>query len=317
MTSTNPLLPPEISDSMMARSANMGALLVFASALAWSLGGLLSRMADVDNVWNTVFWRSGTAALALILFMLLRDGPKGTRSLFAEMGLPGIAVAACFTSASTLFIIALNHTSVANVLLMQAGVPLFAALISWAVFREWLRPSTWLAIAAVICGVAVMVSDSLGGGVSPLGDGLALLIAIAFATATVISRRFSNIRMTPAVCLGAFGGCLIALAMSLWTVGSVAVTFVQWLWLVGFGLSLALGMALFASGVRLIPSAFAALLGTAETILGPIWVWLAIGEVPSNRTLIGGSIVMTALLLYLGWQMRENHRVKRIAPQVH
>ena len=94
------------------------------------------------------------------------------------MGLPGIAVACCFAIASTSFVVALAYTTVANILLMQAGVPLIAALIAFVLFRERVSLATWAAIAAVIVGVAIMVSDSLSGNVSPIGDGLAVLIAL-------------------------------------------------------------------------------------------------------------------------------------------
>src|SRR3546814_7891685 len=105
-------------------SQPLGAWLVFGSAMVWSLGGILARLADVENAWTAVFWRSGTAALFLLGFMLLRDGRAGTVALFARMGLPGLAVALCFAIASTSFVVALQFTTVANILLMQAGVPL-------------------------------------------------------------------------------------------------------------------------------------------------------------------------------------------------
>src|SRR3546814_3372811 len=86
--------------------------------------------------------------------MLLRDGRAGTVALFARMGLPGLAVALCFAIASTSFVVALQFTTVANILLMQAGVPLIAALVYRILFGEQLRVTTWLAIAVVISGVA-------------------------------------------------------------------------------------------------------------------------------------------------------------------
>jgi drug/metabolite transporter (DMT)-like permease len=85
---------------------------------------------------------------------------------------------------------------------MQAGVPLIAALLTWTLFREKISGATWAAIAAVIAGVAIMVSESFTGKVSALGDGLALLISVMFAIATVITRRHAQVRMAPAVCLG-------------------------------------------------------------------------------------------------------------------
>jgi len=295
----------------------LGPWLVFASAFVWSLGGILARLAEVENPWTTIFWRAGTATLLLIVFMLLRDGRAGTLALFARMGAPGLAVALCFAIASTAFVVALQFTTVANILLMQAGVPLIAALISRVLFGEPLRLVTGIAIAAVISGVAVMVSDSLTGRVSPVGDGLSLLIAFSFATATVITRRKAGIRMTPAVCTGAAVSCVAALAMSLATAGGVAVSGWQLPILAVFGISLGLGLALFTQGARLIPSAFAALLGTAETILGPLWVWMFLGETPTPRTIIGGAIVLAAIVAYLIWQLANNRKIRRLAPPAH
>jgi drug/metabolite transporter (DMT)-like permease len=308
---------PARGETTQAASHTLGAWLVLGSALVWSLGGIIARLADVENPWATVFWRAGTATLFLLAFMLLRDGRSGTVRLFTHMGAPGLAVAACFAIASTSFVVALQFTTVANVLLMQAGVPLIAALISRVLFGERLRLMTGIAIAAVIAGVAVMVSDSLTGRVSPIGDGLSLLIALSFASATVITRRHAGIRMTPAVCTGSAIGCAIALVVSLVTAGSVAVEAWQLPILGLFGISLGLGMALFTQGARLIPSAFAALLGTAETILGPVWVWLFLSETPAPRTLIGGAIVVAAILAYLAWQISHNRKIRRLAPPAH
>ena len=178
-------------------------LLVFLSALMWSFGGTIARFIHLGDSWTVVFWRSLWAVVFLIAFMVWRDGWRGALRLFRDMGLPGLGVAFCFATASTSFIVALAYTTVANILLMQAGVPLLAALLAWVLFREGVSPGTWIAIAAVITGVAIMVSESLGGAVSPIGDGLALLIAVMFSFATVITRRFAHVRMVPATCLGA------------------------------------------------------------------------------------------------------------------
>ena len=190
--------PAAILPAVSRHEERFGYLLVFLSALMWSFGGTIARFIDSADSWTVVFWRSVWAAAFLICFMAWRDGWRGTLKLFRGMGLPGLAVALCFATASTAFVVALAYTTVANILLMQAGVPLLAALFAWALFREQVAAATWVAIAAVIAGVAIMVSESLDGTVSPVGDGLALLIAVVFATATVITRRFSHVRMTPA-----------------------------------------------------------------------------------------------------------------------
>lgn len=285
----------------------LGFLLVTLSALFWSFGGAIARFIEAES-WTMVFWRSVWAAAFLIGFMLWRDGMRGTIALFRNMGLPGLAVGICFAVASTSFVVALAYTTVANIVLMQAGVPLLAALMGWIIYREKVSLATWLAIAVVIGGVAIMVSESFTGDVSPIGDGLALLIAVAFSSATVITRRFAHVRMTPATCLGT----LIAAAFAATQASAFAVGAVDMAWLFAFGaLNLGLGLALFATGARLIPAAFAALLGTLETVLGPVWVWLIHAETPSVRTVIGGTVIFAALLVHIALEFRRQARPQR------
>jgi drug/metabolite transporter (DMT)-like permease len=290
------------------RDERIGFLLVFLSALFWSFGGAIARFIDAGDSWTVVFWRSFWAAAFLLGFMLWRDGLRGTLNLFRGMGLPGLAVALCFATASTSFVVALAYTTVANILLMQAGVPLIAALIAWLLFRETVALPTWAAIAAVIAGVAIMVSESFTGDVSPVGDGLAQLIAFAFSIATVITRRFAHVRMTPATCLGTVFAALFAASQT----ETFATSQRDMAFLFAFGaVNLGLGLACFASGARLIPAAFAALLGTLETVLGPVWVWLIHAEVPSARTVLGGSVVFVALLIHIGLEFKRQSRPAR------
>jgi drug/metabolite transporter (DMT)-like permease len=234
--------------------------------------------------------------------MLWQNGRKATVALFLVMGWPGVGVAACFAMASTCFVVALAYTTVANVLLLQAGVPLIAALMAFVFFRERVPRATWIAIAAVISGVAVMVSESFGGNVSPIGDGLALMVALAFATATVVTRRHAHVAMMPAVCLGT----VIAACVSATQVGGFAVGVTDGALLFGFGaLNLGLGLAMFVTGVRRLPAAVAALIGIAEPVLGPLWVWLIHHEIPSQRTILGGAVVFVALVAHIVWQLRQ------------
>jgi drug/metabolite transporter (DMT)-like permease len=286
----------------------LGAFLVAGSALVWSFGGAIARTLSVTDPWAIIFWRSLFAALFLLCFMLVRDGPRGTVALFRGMGWPGLAVAACFAVASGTFILALQHTSVANILLIQAAVPLIAALMGVVLFGERVGLATWAAIAGVIAGVGIMVSASFGGKVSPIGDGLALLIATSFATATVITRRYSHVRMTPAVCAGTL--MILAAATPLVTAFPVSMPDMGLLFAFG-ALNLGLGLALFTTGARLLAAPLAAMIGTLETVLGPIWAWAIHGETAGPRTLIGGAVVLTALLLHIAAQAWNEQRRTR------
>ena len=313
-----------------ASQEKIGATLVFLSALFWSFGGAIARFLDIESSWTIVFWRALFAGLFLLGFLLIRDGPRETVRLYRNMGLPGLVVGFGFAVASTSFIIAIQFTTVANVILIQAGVPLLAALMAWAIYRERIALSTWIAIAAVIFGVALMVmggpilealdtmlgtdmfvaAEIPGAGIDTshawIGNLLALAIATVFAMVTVVTRRFQNIRQTPGASLGCFAACLVAFFMAPTTsvtVGELGI-------LVIFGmLNLGLGMALFVTGARMIPSAFAALLGTAETVLGPVWVAIVHHEIPGTETIIGGAIVLLALLAYLYSALRAQRTV--------
>jgi drug/metabolite transporter (DMT)-like permease len=283
----------------------LGVALVAGSAIMWSFGGTIARYITVEDSWTVVFWRSYFATLFLLIFMVLRDGLPATLHAFRDMGKPGLLVAACFTIASMAFVVALAYTTVANILLMQAGVPLLAALIGWIMFRERTSATTWMAILMVIAGVGVMVSNTFTGKVSPVGDGLAVLIALVFAIATVTTRRKHTIRMVPANTLAV----ATAMVISGFLAKAYIVSWSDLLWLAAFGaLNLGLGLALFSYGARMVPAALAALVGTLEPVLGPIWVWLVHGEVPDQRTLIGGGIVFAALLAHLGNEWRLQRR---------
>lgn len=286
----------------------VGYVLVFLAALCWSIGGVIARFIEIDDSWTVVFWRSVWAASFLLGYMIWRDGIAGSIRLFTAMGLPGLVVACCFATASTSFVVALSYTTVANILLIQAGAPLFAAFLAFLFLRERVSGSTWVAIAAVIVGVGVMVSDSLSGKVSAIGDGLALVIVFVFSIATVLTRRFSHVRMTPAMCLGT----MIAGVFAFTQASTLEVSGRDMGFLFAFGaVNLGLGLAFFATGARMIPAAYAALLSTFEPLLGPIWVWLVHAEVPSTRTLVGGAIVFAALLVHIALQFRRLSRPAR------
>ena len=272
-----------------------GVLLVAGSALAWSMGGMIDRFIDAPDTWTVVFWRSVWAATFLTAFLLVRDGRKAPGA-FTAMGWPGLVVALCFMTASISFVQAIALTTVANVILINATVPLVAALIARIFLGEMISGATWAAIAAVIAGVAIMVSDGAGGEGSLTGNLLALLITFVFSIATVVTRRHSNVRMTPAVITATALAAIVAATQA----SAFQVSSHDMGWLFAFGaLNLGFGMALFVTGARLIPSALAALLGTLETVLAPVWVWLAHGEKASIMTVAGGGIVMAALIFHL------------------
>lgn len=286
---------------MIPRSSyQKGLLFVLGSAIVWSFGGSLARFLTIEDSWTIVFWRSVWATVFLVGFSVYREGFIGTLNQVLRLRWPAYFVAVCFCTASISFVVALKYTTVANILFVQATVPLIATLMTWLLFGERVSKPTIAAIGLVICGVAVMVSGSFDGRLSSIGDTLAVLIAIAFASATVLTRRYAEIPMVPAVSLGVILASIIAFTQA----NSMAVPAFDMAVLFSFGaLNLGLGLSLFVVGARLIPASIAALIGTTEPVIGPFWVWIIHGEVPSLRALIGGGIVIAALVFNSIYQL--------------
>jgi drug/metabolite transporter (DMT)-like permease len=270
-----------------------GRLLVAAAALCWSTGGLIARLVDTDP-WTTVFWRGIFCAAFLVAVTALRERAR-TPDVFLGMGWPGLAMAACFATASTCFIMALHRTTVANVLIIQSLSPFMSGLLGWLWMGERVAGRTWAAMGVALAGSAIMVSryfytEAATGSIG--GDLLAFTVALAFAMATVILRRNRHVQMLPAAALSA---ALASLATAVSArPGTADAGDLLLLALFGSG-QLGLGMILFTAGARRIPVAEAALIGVLESVLGPVWVWLAIGENPGVPSLVGGVIVLAAL----------------------
>lgn len=268
-----------------------GTLLVIAAAVCWSLGGLIARQITTE-AWVTVGWRGGIAAAALLIFLLIRDG-RGTWTHFRNMGPGGIGVGLCFATASISFVIALEHATVALILVVQSTAPLIAGLLAWVWMREQLGWPRIIAMFVALAGILLMVSRAEGHA-DTLGMTLSGVIAACFAIATVLTRRYSHVRMTPATCLGTALMGVIGFALA----GSAAldISGSNFFYLFLFGaVQLAIGLILFTTGARLIPAAEAALISLVETVLGAFWVFLFLDENPGIYALYGGALVLGAV----------------------
>ena len=283
-------------------SFRTGVLLVIAATLCWSLGGTIDRFITVEDTWAVVFWRSVFASIFIFGFMTARDGLGGAVNLITAARWPTIIVGLSYTVSTVCFVLALSYTSVAKVLLIQSASPILAAGISWVLLRERVAPHTLVAIICVVAGITTIVSGSLGSATSVTGDVLSLIMVTAFTFSIVITRKYPGIRMTPAILLGVvLAGAIAATQTSSFSVSTANLGF-----LVLYGMAnLGLGLALFVTGARLIPSVLSALLSVIEPILGPVWVWLVHGETPTQLVLFGGGIVIAALCfnMYFDWRI--------------
>ena len=275
---------------MRSSLAGSGTLLVACAAVCWSSGGLIARLVTTTP-WTTSFWRSVSAAVFLgVVLSIARR-----RSIVAqcrEGGWPVAVIACCMALASTCFIFSLAHTSVANTLILISTGPYVAGLLGWLWLGERVAPRTWFSMGVALAGAVIMVSDSYSRG-TIIGDLLALVMAVSFATATVLVRRHPETPMTPAAALATFLTALIALPFAQpFAIGSRDLLLLT---LFGVG-NYGIGFLLFMGGARRIPAAQSALVGMLETVLGPLWVWLLLDERPGVATLTGGALILAALL---------------------
>ena len=266
-----------------------GQTYVALAAVAWSTAGVLQRQLTLDTA-TQVFGRAVFAALALLAYVAVVERGGVVRA-FRSIGLAGVAVALCVATAAGSFISALNHTSVARVLFILAVSPVLAALLARVTLGEPITRRTAWALGLALVGVAVMLGAPGEGDVA--GDGLAFLAALAFAVMVVITRWRHDVSMAPATCLSQV--ILFAVFLPFATPGEIGGDDVFWLAALGIG-QIGLGFALLTVGARLIPAAQVGLITLLEVVLGPLWVWLALDERPSTLTLVGGAIVIGAIV---------------------
>ena len=184
------------------------------------------------------------------------------------------------------FLVALNHASVANVLFFQALAPILAAAMG-SFLGDPVSRRTWLAMAIAVAGVAVMVGGP--GRPSLLGQGLSLVVSVSFAATLVITRHRRDVSMAPATCLSQ----LLVLAVAAPFIAPSAAGALDVTLLAALGITqIGLGFVFLTIGGRLIPAGEVALITLLEIVLGPLWVWVFLGERPSTATLVGGAIVL-------------------------
>jgi drug/metabolite transporter (DMT)-like permease len=191
-----------------------------------------------------------------------------------------------------LFLHALHFTTIANITFVLAVSPFIAAALAWLLLRETVTLRTWVAAAMALSGVGIMVFDELA-----LGDATGIFMALGTATLmagyAVSVRLGRNVDMTPAIALSG----ILAVLGSVLIISDFSISWHDLVLclLQGAVISAACN-SLFAYAARAVPAAELMLLGLIETVLAPTWVWLAIGEVPSLATVIGGAIILVAVI---------------------
>jgi drug/metabolite transporter (DMT)-like permease len=279
-----------------------GLLLTAIGGLTLTVDIPLIRLAEGEP-WSILLLRTGTTFLAaLVIWAVWRwITPKAPPLL---PGWTGAAVAALYGLGSITFITAVYNTSTANLVFILAFNTAFAALLSWAFLRERLPLATILAIAAMIFGVLIIVYDSIGTG-NLFGDFMALCSTFCIAAAITIS-RYSDKDMGFTALIGVVFPFVIAASV----VGSTGGYRVDAPWWIIFNGAVIMPISFYclATGPRFISGPEVAMFYLLETVLAPVWVWMIFSEVPTTASLIGGTILIVALVAHSAWQLKEGRR---------
>jgi len=316
-----PLAPEPVAAGLAPRLVAVdpdyarGVVLVALAGVFWSLGGLLIRLIETASGWQIVLFRSIALVLTLSLIIALRHRGRLVAA-FRQAGWNGVAAGSMLAGGFIGFVLALQHTSVANAVFMLGASPFFAAFLGRLVLGEPIRRPTALAMAAALAGILVMVGGGLVIG-TIRGNLLALGASLGFAIFSVLLRRGREHDMLPCVAIAGAISALIALPVVLAGAPSVTAALLLSprdlaLCAIMGAVQVGCGLTVYTLGARHVPVAELTLLSLTELALAPIWVWLAVNEVPSGYTLLGGAIIITAIT----YQALSGARRRRPLPMV-
>lgn len=279
--------------SRAAYWTSVGRLLI--TTLCWSTAGVVVRLVDSASAFELNAVRTAVMAAALLLWLRWRYG-RGWLTAFRALDRTAwLVVPAFFAMGSTLWIVALAHTTVAKAVVLGSTTPIFAAILAPLIAAERTRPAIWAAALVGVLGVGIIATGPATAGFSlSLGDAAALVNAALFAAQVTMLRRFRQADMVPAFTVGALLAAVLGTALAGGI--SIAPDDLVLIALLG-GLQLALPVVLLARGSRDVPAVQITLIALLEVVLGPLWVWLAVGETPALATLLGGVAIVGAVLL--------------------
>jgi drug/metabolite transporter (DMT)-like permease len=263
------------------------------AGLCWSTGGILVRNVIHTDPWGIVFWRSVFMVIFMLGVLVFWHRSK-TFERIAGVGIQGALSGALLASTFFFFILSITRNTAANTFVLMSVGPFFVAFFGWVFLGELVPLRTWSAITVALMGIVLMFSDGLDAG-RTIGNLLALGMPIAFALNVVILRRArASVSMVPAVMLAGLFSILVSLPFA-WPL-TPNLNDLTVLWVMGW-VQLGTGCVLMTIATRYLSAGEVGLFALLETTLGPIWVWLGIGERPTDLALMGGLVVIGALLV--------------------
>ena len=269
-----------------------GPILIFMGALSLSFGGLIVKSFEGATLWQILFWRSIFFSLTILAFLIITYKKKIFNSFYLS-GLPGFFGGVVLSFGFCGYVIAMYSTTVANTNFIISLQILFLAVFGYFFLKEKISSVTLLSIILALTGVLIMVGNSLSPG-EMTGNLAAFTMPITFAVLIIIVRKFPSVDMVPAQFVAGVCCCLIGYILSnklMISYHDIFLGFLAGFFQVGFG------FIFITIGARTTPSAMVGIIMLSESVLGPIWAFLFASERPSMFSLIGGAIILFAVLI--------------------
>ena len=269
-----------------------GFILVFLGAVTLSFGGLIVKSFEGATLWQILFWRSIFFCLVIIIFLFITYKKQFFKS-FINPGIPGLIGGIVLGFGFFSYVFAMYNTTVANANFIIQTQTLFLAIFGYIFLREKISKITLASIILAISGITLMLGNSLSSG-QMFGNLVAFIMPISFAVLIIIVRKYPKVDMVP---LQLVAG-IVAMMIGYLVAGRVDISlhdiflgFLAGFFQVGFG------FIFITIGARSTPSAVVGIIMMSEAIFGPLWVWIFINEEPPLIVLIGGTIVLIAVLI--------------------
>lgn len=273
-----------------------GVRMVLAAGGLWSFQALIIRQIETAEAWAVLAWRSAAMVPVLLAYLAWVNGGSPLPAL-RKAGMAGVLGGAALVAAMGGAILAFQTTTVANAAFVLASSPFLAALLGWLILGEAVPTRTRGAIALALVGIFLMVREGLAGG-ALIGNVAALVSALGFAAFSVSLRWRKTADSLPSSILGAAFAVVVGSLTTVQLGQPLLVPAGDVIWCVLMGVvTMSGGMVLYTLGSRVVPSAELTLLSNTEILLAPLWVWLILGETASANTLIGGAVVLAAILI--------------------
>ena len=278
-----------------------GPLLVFLGALSLSFGGLIVKSFHGANLWQILFWRSIFFILVVSIFLILTYRKKFFTA-FVSSGIPGLIGGLILSTGFCGYVFAMYNTTVANTNFIIQTQTIFLALFGYLFLKEKISKLTLVSIILAISGIILMIGTSLSPG-QMSGNIAAFIMPISFAILILIVRKYPTVDMVPLQLIAGIFAMLIGYLIA----GKIMISFYDIFlgFLAGF-FQLGFGFILITIGARRTPSALVGIIMLTEAVLGPMWAWIFINEQPPLMVLIGGSVVIIAVLLQFLPLLKKN-----------